>query len=97
MEVAWTCQYFGPSRKETDLIVVVVCERGDTQVHLIQMLTMGMGVGSRWGGGERYTCKGGRLGRPGVHLASLSKLLGMGGGREAQRGIDLFLKCKFEE
>ena len=39
-----------------------VRERGDTQVHLIQMLTMGMGVGSRWGGGERYTCKGGRLG-----------------------------------
>ena len=49
-------------------------------------------------GGERYTCKGGRVGRSGVHLASLSKLLGMGGGgREAQRGIDLFLKCKFEE
>ena len=47
-------QYFGPSRKETDVIVVVVvCERGDTQVYLIQMLTMGMGVGGRWG--ERGT------------------------------------------
>ena len=85
-------------RERDVIVVVVVCERGDTQVHLIQMLTMGTGVGSRWGGGERYTFKGGRVGRPGVHLASLSKLLGMGGGgREAQRGIDLFLKCKFEE
>ena len=52
-------------------------------MHLIQMLTMGTGVGSRWGGGGRYTCKGGRVGRPGVHLASLSKLLGMGGGEGA--------------
>ena len=79
MEVAWS--FSADKAEEMDVIVVVVvCERGDTQVHLIQMLTMGMVVGSRWGGGERYTCKGGRLGRPGVHLASLSKLLGMGGG-----------------
>ena len=64
----------------------------DTQVHLIQMLTMGMGVGSRWGGGERYTCKGGRLGRPGVHLASLSKLLGMGGGAGGAAGDRFIFK-----
>ena len=34
-------------RERDVIVVVVVCERGDTQVHLIQMLTMGMGVGSR--------------------------------------------------
>ena len=61
-------------------------------MHLIQMLTMGMGVGSRWGGGERYTCKGGRLGRPGVHLASLSKLLGMGGGAGGAAGDRFIFK-----
>ena len=78
--------------REKDVIVVVVlCERGDTQVHLIQMLTMGMGVGSRWGG-RGYTCKGGRLGRPGVHLASLSKLLGMGGGAGGSAGDRFIFK-----
>ena len=78
-------------RERDVIVVVVVCERGDTQVHLIQMLTMGMGVGSRWGG-ERYTCKGGRLGRPGVHLASLSKLLGMGGGAGGAAGDRFIFK-----
>ena len=41
-------------REKDVIVVVVVCERGDTQVHLIQLLTMGMG----WvagGEGERGT------------------------------------------
>ena len=84
-------------RERDVIVVVVVCERGDTQVHLIQMLTMGMGVGSRWGEG----------GTPSKVVDLVAQVFTWhpcpnfweweGGGREAQRGIDLFLKCKFEE
>ena len=42
--------------------------------------------------GGRYTFKSGRLGRPGVHLASLSKLLGMGGGAGGAAGDRFIFK-----
>ena len=53
-------------------------------------------------GGRRCTCTLDSLARPGVHLRSASLLWGEdgsggGGSRAAQRGIDLFLKCKFGE
>ena len=76
-------------RERDVIVVVVVCERYASAPD--PDVDNGYGVGSRWGG-ERYTCKGGRLGRPGVHLASLSKLLGMGGGAGGAAGDRFIFK-----
>ena len=84
-------------RERDVIVVVVVCERGDTQVHLIQMLTMGMGVGSRWGGERGTPAKVVDLVAQVFTWHPCPNFWEWEGGREAQRGIDLFLKCKFEE